>query len=366
MRTRQKRTIIKGKDDAQLRNEIRNIIEETGMRYVLIPNGIFDDLYIQAEVNGVFQEKIDDETGKKKTVWNEGQTQFTELDMTVYIFLQFMMVNKFTLNYEKFASYIGCSSKQLKVVLKRLQHFKGKTNAIYFPYEDKVKIVDEMEVPLISEKVHSAYNPKTKKNQKSLHWYTNFIPNYKLVKKGDKEEVVPMNFFMVTLDDLDLLTDKKLTRNEFVTYLFFLKAYKYGTDDNHQMWWRLSTLAETLKYKLVGSVHKHVEKILNLKIDDIPLLEELRPKNYDLQIIKGEEPSSRYIPRYNPSKMSEMNFGKQEMDSLNEEMSFEKVEMDSDKVEIGSQKEEVNSQNKEIDSDNLEAVYAELEMDFLN
>jgi hypothetical protein len=330
MRTRQKRTLVDEKEIQQLRSDIRKIIEDTGMKYVLIPNGIFDDFY----------------TNKDK--------QFTELDMTVYIFLQFMMVNKFTLNYKKFADYIGCSSKQLKEVLKRLQQFKGKTNAVYYSYEDKVKITDETEVSLISEKTHSAYNPKTMKNQKTLHWYTNYIPYY----KAQKKEVVPFNFFMVTLEDFDLLTEGKLTRNEFITYLFFLKAYKYGSADEHQMWWKLSTITETLNYKLVKSLHKHMGKILSLKINEVPLLEEIRPKNYDLQILKGEEPSSRYIPRFNTSKMMEMNFGKVEMNSLNEEVNSEIQEVNFENKEMSFQKEEVSFTNEEMDSPEWEMTFS--------
>ncbi|MEH7419598.1 hypothetical protein V7266_30665 [Neobacillus drentensis] len=315
MRTRQKRTIVTNKD-------IRNMIEDNGMKYVLIPNGIFDELYMD-------------------------EKQFTELDMTVFIFLQFMTVNKITtLNYEEMAKCVGCSTKQLKLVLKGLQEIKGKTNARYYSYEDKVEIVEEMEVSLISEKEHSAYNPKTRKNQKTLHWYTNYIPYY----KSNKYEAVPVSFFMVTLEDLDLLTNKQLSRNEFVTYLFFLKAYKYGAADDKQMWWKLSTIAGTLNYKLVETVHNHVEKILNLKINGTPLLEEIRPKNYDLQISKGEEPSSRYIPRYNNSKMVEKKFGKQEVNLLKEKMDLLYEEMSS-KVE------EVNFENMEVNSIDLEMVF---------
>lgn len=319
MRTRQKRSLIKGKD------EIRKIIEVTGMKYVLIHNGIFDDLYMRKSVEGVTQ-VINEETNKKE--WQVNQTKFTELELITYVFLQFMMVNKITLNYEEIAGYIGCSSKQLKVALKRLQHFKGKTNAQYSSYTDEVKIIDEREVPLISEKTHSAYNPKTKKNQKALHWYTNYIPNHKKTKKDNKEILVPTNFFMITIEDFDLLTNEILTRNEFITYLFFLKSYKYGTADDKQMYWKLSTIAESLNYKLTETVQNHVEKILNVKVSDIPLLEEIRPKNYDLQILKGEEPSSRYIPRHNPFKTSEMNSEKVEVNSVNKEMSFQKEEID--------------------------------------
>lgn len=304
MRTRQKRTLVKGEPERQkVINEVKNIIQTTGMKYAIIPNGIFDELYIKEE------------------------TKFTELDMITYVFLQFMMINKFTLTHKDFAEYIGCSSKQLKIVLNRLQQFKAKTNAVYYPYEDKVKIVDEKEVPLISEKMHSAYNPKTKKNKKTLHWYTNFIPYYKSTKKKDQEVLLPENFFMVTLEDFELLINGVLTRTEFVTYLFFLRAYKFGANDDKQVYWKLSTITEMLNYRLVETVHKHVEKILNLSINSIPLLEEIRPKNYDMQIMKGEEPSSKYIPRYNTSKMVEMSFGKMEVGSVNEEVNSEKVEV---------------------------------------
>ncbi|MBS4191210.1 hypothetical protein KHA94_13560 [Bacillus sp. FJAT-49705] len=338
MRTRQKRNLIKGSKE-EMRNEVRTLIEENGMKYVLINNGVFDHLYIQKELEGT------DETELK-----QGQMKFTELDMVVYIFLQFMMVNKFTLKQQRIADYIGCSSKQLKVSLERLWNFKGSTNAKYSPYEDKVQIVEEREVRLISEKEHVAYNPKIKKNVKTLHWYTNYIPSYQVKKKGVNETLVPINFFMVTIEDFDLLTNGVLSRNEFITYLFFLKTYKYGTRDGSQMYWKLSTIAEALNYRLVETVHKHVEKLLSVKINDVPLLEETRPNNYELQILKGEEPSSRYIPRFNPLKMSEMNFGKEEMDSKKEEMSF-------NESETGSENKEMSFRNEEIDSLELENVF---------
>jgi hypothetical protein len=321
VRTRQQRNLVRI-------NEIRNIIEENGMKYVLIPNGIFDELYMK---------ELD-----------EDEQRFSELDLVAYIFLQFMMVNKFTLNYEDFAGYIGCSSKQLKVALKRLREFRGKVNAKYSAAIDKVKLIVECEVPLISEKTHSAYNPKLKKNIKKLHWYTNFIPYYKQTKKVGKEINLPYNFFMITIEDFDLLTNGTLSRNEFITYLYLLKTYKYGANDESQMYWKLSTIAENLQYKMTGTIHKHIEKLLDLKIGDVPLLEEIKPKNYNLQILKGEEPSSRFIPRYNTSKMMEMDFGKQEMSSEEMEMSFEKLEMDSKKVEMGFSEEEMNSPEWEM------------------
>lgn len=344
IRTRQRRNLINGEAE-KVRNDINELIEENGMKYVLIQNNIFDEMYMKESI-----QVIDEQTGVKEGL------QFTELDMVVYIFLQFMMVNKFTLKYERFADYVGCSSKQLKVSLKRLQRIKGKTNAIYYPYEDKIKIVDEMEVSLISEKIHTAYNPKMKKTAKSLHWYTNFIPYYKSTKKDDKEILSPINFFMVTIEDFALLTNGTLTRNEFITYLFLLRVYKYGTSDDKQMYWKLSTIAEHLNYRLVETVHKHIEKLLSVKVAEVSLLEEIRPKNYDMQIMKGEEPSSRYIPRYNPSKMLEMNFGIQEMSS-------EKVEMDSTKVEMSFQKEEDNSEKEEVDSKVWETDFKKREMD---
>ncbi|WP_394137455.1 hypothetical protein [Cytobacillus oceanisediminis] len=331
MRTRQKRIEVKGNKE-EVRQEIRNMIEETGMRYVFIPNGLFDELYLQKSL--------------------EGETSITELEMVTYIFLLFMSKNKFTLNYEKLAEYLGCSSKQLKVVLKRLQQFKAKTNSVYESYTDSIKLVEEHEVNLITEKKHSAYNPKTKKNQKRLHWYVNYMPYHKMKTVEGKETPVPENFFIVTIDDLDLLLNSTLSRTEFVTYLFLLKAYKYGTDDQYQMYWKISTIAETLNYKLTETVHKHIEKILSISINSIPLLDEIRPKNYDLQIMKGEEPSSRYIPRFNPLKMLEMDFEKKEVSFKKSEVSFKKQEMDF-------KTEEVDSEKKEVD-------YSDWEMDLLN
>lgn len=365
---RKKRILIgKGK------KEINKLIEETGMKYVTIPNGLFDDIYCKSEVKGVIQQEGED--GKKQ--WVESDTKFTELELIVFIFLQFMMLNKFTLTYTQFADYIGCSSKQLKVVLKRLQYFKGITNSRYSRYEEKTVVGEENEVPLISEKVHTAYNPKTKKNQKTLHWYTNYIPNHKVVKdKASK----PINFFIVTFSDFNLLIDGKLTRNEFITYLFLLKAYKPSVDDNHQMYWKLSTIAEHLNYKLTSTIHSHIEKLLDLHIGETALLKEIRPKNYDSQIDKGEEPSSRYIPIFNPQKLREMDleksetslpevemsFDETETDSENKEIDVPKEEMNSDNIEVDLPKKEKNNQKKEMTEEEMEAMFEEMDIDLRN
>jgi len=350
---RKQRTIAIGQE----KEEIRRIIEETGMKYATIPNGLFDDIYTKNNIKGLVQEEIG---GKKQ--WIEGDTKFTELELIVFIFLQFMMMNKFTLTYTQFAEYIGCSSKQLKVVLKRLQHFKGVTNARYSTHTDGIVIDEEKEVPLITEKLHTAYNPKTKKNQKTLHWYTNYIPNHKETKNKSGESIKPINFFLVTLDDFELLINEKLTRNEFVTYLFLLKAYKPSVDVNHQMYWKLSTISEHLNYKLVTTVHNHIEKLLSLNIDSVPLLEEIRPKNYDMQISKGEEPSSRYIPIFNPKKLVEMDSAKEEMNSSKVEMSFSEQEMSSENMETDNPKVEMSFEKEEIGLSEQEMSYYEKEM----
>ncbi|MFJ7680322.1 hypothetical protein ACIQXQ_20045 [Peribacillus sp. NPDC097198] len=350
MSTRQKRTILKGKD------AIKKIIEDNGMRYTFIHNGLFDELFTKESIKGLVPVRINDpdNPGKTITTWEMGETKITELEVVVYIFLQFMMINKFTLNYKEFADYIGCSSKQIKVALNRLESFEGTTNGKYSSAEDRITIVDERSVNLITPKMHSAYLPTIKGSIHSRHWYTNYIPNY---KKSKDDKLLPVQFFMVSIDDFELLTEGVLSRTEFLTYLFLLKSYKYGTKDEGQMWWRLSTIAETLNYKLVKTVHTHIEKLLNTKKDGVPLLEEIRPNNYELQILKGEEPASRYLPRYNTAKMKEMNFGKQEMSFEKEEMSLDKQEMDYAETEVDLPKQEMKYPKQEMDDEEWEMPF---------
>lgn len=339
-----------------VKDEIRKIIEDNGMRYIFIHNGLFDELFTKQAIKGLVPVKISDVNNPVRTIttWEIGETKITELEVIVFIFLQFMMKNKFTLKYKDFAEYIGCSSKQIKVALNRLENFEGTTNGKYSYVEDNIAVVEERSVKLITTKMRSTYSPTLKGSINSRHWYTNYIPNY---KKSKDDKFLPVQFFMVSIDDFDLLTNGVLSRTEFITYLFLLKSYKYGTKDEGQMWWRLSTIAEALNYKMVKTVHNHIEKLLNIKIGGVPLIEEIRPNNYELQILKGEEPASRYLPRFNAAKMMEMNFGKQEM-------SFEKEEMSLDKKEMNYIETEVDLPNKEMDSPKKEMDDEEWEMPF--
>ncbi|MEC1726943.1 hypothetical protein P9E34_19735 [Schinkia azotoformans] len=320
------------------REEIDSVIEKNGHKYILIPNNIFDDFYEKkATVTRKVMEKNKD-TGELEE--KEKIEHFTELDMIVYIFLQFISKNKITTNKNRIAEYLDCSSKQLSVSLKKLRLYEGKINARYNPYHNVVDIIEETVEPLITEKSYLAYNPKTKKRKQALHWFVNYIPYYKIKKKKDKEVAVAVNFFMVTFDDLQLLLDGTLTRNEFVTYLWLLRVYKYGATHDGQMWWSYSKIAERLNYKLPETIQNHIEKLLEIKIDDIPLLEEIRPDNYDLKLLQGEEPSAKFIPIYNPSKMMEMDFGKEEVNSENEEVNFKIAEVSLEKEEMDFEKAE--------------------------
>ncbi|MED4354472.1 hypothetical protein P9265_19535 [Schinkia azotoformans] len=320
------------RDIVKTREEIDHVIDKEGFKYIFINNNIFDDFY-EKKATVTRKVKVKDKvTNEMKE--EERIEYFTELDMIVFIFVQFLSKNKVTVNKNRMADYLGCSSKQLNVSLQKLALFKGKTNARYNGRKDIMEIVEEQEVPLINEKSYSAYNPKTKKRKQALHWFVDYIPFHKLKKKEDKEIVIPIEFFMVTIDDLKLLLNGTLSRNEFITYLWLLRRCKYGASHDKQMWWSYSAIAEYLNYKLPETIQNHIEKLLKIEIDNIPLLEEVRPNNYDFRIIQGEEPSAKFIPVYNPTKMMEMDFRKTEVNSEKQEVNLEKREVSFKKTEM--------------------------------
>ncbi|MDM5199235.1 hypothetical protein QUF79_14535 [Fictibacillus enclensis] len=295
---------VEGKDP------IRQMIEERGMTYAIINNDLFDKLYCQTSVPGINYDK-------EKKEWLPGETTFNDLELITYIFIQFTVINKINLSTKEMADYIGCSDKQLKVVLKRLQHFKGVTNAEYNTFSDSVRIVEEKEVPLISVKDHTAYIREKKKSKKTKHYYTNFLPMHKEVSSGDRKIITPENFFIVTIEDFDLLTHKKLSKTEFITYLYLLKSFKSGAKIEKQVYWSFSKLAHNLNYRLVQTVHNHIEKLINLK-----LIAEHRPANYNEKVANGQEPSAKYEPVFNLAKLVEMSFEKEEVNSQKEEVNF--------------------------------------------
>jgi AraC-like DNA-binding protein len=328
---RQKRTIARGKE------EIEKIINESGMNYTLINNRIFDDLYEQQKKSIPYYKSRDE-------VEN---VDITELDLVTYIMLQFMMINKFTLNYEEMARFIGCSSKQLKHSLKKMAGIKVKGNARYSPDLGKTLKAEFEDRYMITNKEHKAFNPRSKKSVKTQHYYTNFIPDHKDLEVENKKPK-PINFFMVTLDDFKLLTDGVLERNEFITYLFLLRINKFKSTKPFYI--SISKIADRLNYRLPETVDKHIEKIKSITIDGSPLVEEQRPMNYDLQIMKGEEPSAYYQTTYNLSKMLEMSSDKSEVSFTKEEMSSEKKEMDLWEEEMSSEEMEMAFKEMEMSS----------------
>ncbi|MDX5476477.1 MAG: hypothetical protein LPK00_13155 [Bacillaceae bacterium] len=372
MSTRRKRKIVRGK------KAIRGLIEDNGMKYVMMNNGIFDELFCKEGLAGITgvnlakdeNDKLIKQNGEKTYVASIGSTRFSQLDLITYVFLQFMMINNITLSHKELAGYIGCSEKQLKLIIHRLRDFEAPCNARYQSYKDQVVLVEEeKKVKLITEKAHKAYDPTIMKTRRVLHWYTNYIPNHQI----KKDNVVPVDFFIVTIDDFDLLTKGVLTRNEFIVYLFLLRIYKSGAVDDRQVYWRYSTIAEKLNIKMVENVQKYIQKLMSVEVEGKPLIKELKPKNYEMQIEKGEEPSAKFIPVFNPEKLVEMDSLKMEVDSSKKEMdsdkvevNFEKKEMNFPNLEVNSLKKEVNSNKKEIDSKFSEMDFLEMEMEFLN
>ena len=127
------------------------------------------------------------------------------------------------------------------------------------------------------------------------------MPNYRY----DEGLLKPLEFFIVTSDDMDLLKKGLLTRSEFVTYLFILKSYQYDKELNDQTFLSYTDIAMKTRRKLTQTTHSHIEKLTRLKIDGIPILKQFEADSHELSD-RGLEPISRFVPVFNLEKIKEL------------------------------------------------------------
>ncbi len=336
--------------------ETINELIENQLPFVTINNRIFDDLYEQDKIFYKCPDKND------KLV--ERETKFTDLDMVVFVLLRFLDVNKLTLTKAEIAKYIGCSQKQLKTSLEKLGWIEAKCNAKYSRIDFKIHIEEGRKVFLVNEKEYEGFDYKTKKKMKMTEWYVNFIPDHKVVKEEGEENIKPHSFFMVTIDDFNLLTSGRLSRSEFVTYLFMLRINNHFAEEDNRFYISTSKMADRLGVRLHDTMEKYIQKICSIELDNgfmpLPLITIERPKNYEQMIKARKEPSCRYVPTANLARTDELKTNKVEMDSDKVE-----VDLDFDEIEeMSSNKLESNSNKTEMSFDKLEVSLNSLEKDF--
>lgn len=268
-------------------SKIEEVIN-SGMSFVQINNRIFDDFYSKEQLT--YHPRIEKRKGEGAIcIDNENTTTTTmnDLDMIVFIFLNFLSINKITLKTIEMASFLRCSEKRLKDSLEKLRMLEGVVNSRYNVHAEGERelIPSGNRVPLIIEKAGQGYD--NGKLKRLPEWYIEFCPNY----KRSKDTYIPINFFAVSLQDLKLLLNDYLTRQEFIFYLFIIRA---DTDQEGKkpVYWSNSKLGERLRIKGTDTtINAYVDKLLNLG-----LIEVNQPKNYEENIVKRQEPSRQFIP----------------------------------------------------------------------
>ncbi len=249
------------------------------MRYTFVNDGLFGQLY-------------------------ESEGNMTELDIITYITIQLVAVNRNFKSRQKLSEFIGCSNKQLKVVLDRLKNLKGTCNSYCPKYGEEVMLNEKGRgvcKSLVTEEKEIVYETVSKRNRKLISFHPNYMPNYRY----DEGLLKPLEFFIVTSDDMDLLKNGLLTRSEFVTYLFILKSYQYDKELNDQTFLSYTDIAMKTRRKLTQTTHSHIEKLTSLKIDGIPILKQFEADSHELSN-RELEPISRFVPVFNLEKIKEL------------------------------------------------------------
>lgn len=271
-------------------DQIRDYIK-SHMPFVMINNKIFDDFYENREL---FYHPIKD-NGVQLDYETKIKANFFDLDMVVFIFIHFIQINKVSLYPKEMASYLGCSEKALKESLTKLGLLRGKVKAKYNPYQDVTEILTEpKEVPLICLKMDRKGN---RSKSPVPEYYIDFIPDHKKTKEG----TTPINFFAVTIHDLDLLTSGHLTRSEFLLHLFFIRRHTEKHENQKGFHMSNSYIAECLKIKGANTtLNTYIDKLENMGFIQIN-----KPKNYQEKLIFRQEPSREFIPKFNLKYMDQ-------------------------------------------------------------
>lgn len=263
--------------------QIRELLESV-RPYIPLNNRVFDDLYEMESLQYV--EGNSNETHK---------TVLTDMDMIIFVFLVFLQRAKITLYIEEIAKYLKCSEKQVRESIKKLKGIQVDINNRHRFGDRKMR---DMTTPLLIEKTEAMYVGGTSKlaggkTQKAKVWYSNFEIDH----KEEEGQLKAGNYFHVTIYDLDLFTEGKLSRKEFIVYLFILRI---DTNNNQKFYIRYSVMAERLRIKGAQStLPKYIQKLA-----DLGLIEVNYPGNFDQKEIAGQEPSRELIPRFNRNQLA--------------------------------------------------------------
>ncbi|MEC1768306.1 hypothetical protein [Schinkia azotoformans] len=305
--------------------EIRELIENSGLPYILVNNRIFEQFYevgkgtytpYAKEIEGKKGEyeyfllngdKVPDSESKV-----EHEVNFDDRDIIIFILLTFLDQIDFQGYTVEIANYLGTKSdKRIKERIKKLKFLQGEVNSYrgsgerkYYSEPRKDRFITEI-------------NVKGFENGKQVtlnRWYINFECDYKQTKDKDGNIIdKPENFFMVTIYDLDLLTSGQLTEKEFIAYLYLIKSYNSGKND--AIYQTISTISEKINIKDRVITKKILEKLVTMRVKDkfcdnqqkdFPLVHFSKPANYEDKLTKRLEPSLKYYPIYHITTLQKL------------------------------------------------------------
>lgn len=305
--------------------EMREMLEDTDMKFIMLNNRLFDDFYTKGKVEyrPLLNKKGDTYTDHKGNEYPYSEfsdvskkitVTFDERDFILVILIKFLSQLKFKGYSIELANFINekWSDKRIKERLKKLQFLEGVMNNIYEQKNKKRTYYQNgVKVRLINEEKVQGYENGNKRT--FYQWHLNFDCDYKKELDKEKNEIEkPINFFKVTIYDLDLLTSGLLNEKEFITYLYFIRSY----NPDKEIWHSMEAISEKMNIKDSRITEKIMERLVEIRVKDKfndeenqtwPLLHVKRPDNYEKKVRNREQPSSYYIPIYNISTNLRLN-----------------------------------------------------------
>lgn len=291
--------------------ELRELIENSGLKYVMINNRIFDD-FLEKGGNYYSPKKVIDEKNKKEE-WkdhegkvyefsqiNDIYATFDERDLILFIFLKFLEQQEFSGYTQEIADYLRYSDKRIKPRLNKLEFLTGSYNHLTNENE-----IQEKRARLINKKNIKGYENGKKRSFNK--WYVTFNCDYKkeVDHKTGELKFIPENFFIITIYDLDLYTKGILNEKEFITYLYLIRSYDSKKEKAISQ--RISTISSKINIKNSSITELIFDRLINIRIkdkfcsvdEDLPLIHVSKPANFSKKILIREEPSYYFDPIYN-------------------------------------------------------------------
>ncbi|MCP3738794.1 hypothetical protein [Rossellomorea sp. BNER] len=290
--------------------EIRNVIENQGLKYILVNNDLFK-LYKQGKYNTGETIK-DKKTGEEKDLILNFDARF----FSIYIGLKFLDQIDFFGYKKEVASFIKekLSERRLRERLDNLKKIKMPVNNRFSKADGKhVLLENPKSVDLVRKRGEIGFERNRK--VKTDRWFCPWDCNRKLVKTENGKELKPYDFFAVTIYDFDLYRNGILNDEEFVLYLYLVKSYNSNDKDKKGIAQTVSKIAENLNVKNPDIVQKRLDKLVNLRVrdaycnegEDFPLLQTTKPKNHNQKLLTRNEPSLHYYPIYNDTTIEKIN-----------------------------------------------------------